>query len=120
MASAVLILDIEQKEIIEKFVKQTQDNFDLSPLITGSYVFMYESEKRIFLITAAKSWTFIDPLYVGTILAGLIWVMWEINIWFWISLGIASLQILKSNAFFTWMTKKGLRKAGYTGRIQIL
>jgi hypothetical protein len=120
MASAILILDIEQKEIIEKFVKTTEQNFVLSPLITSNYVFLYEADKKLFLITAAKSWTFIDPLYVGTILSGLIYVMWGVNFWFWVGLAIASIQILKSNAFFSFMTKKGIKKAGYTGRIKIL
>lgn len=111
MATAGILFDKSHKEEVANFCKELKENFSYSGLIRKSKTELYENQEgEIMLIVTAEPYVIINPIYMGSIIAGLFYVFSGPGVGFWIGVGIAALYYFMSGDFIYRMTKKALAK----------
>jgi hypothetical protein len=113
MATATLMINKENKELVMEHANEVNKRLSMGPLVYKGRVTMFEDKNNFYLIYMARTFAsyIIDPLYIGLTFMGLFYVMWGFsNVGFWIGAGISSLSLLKTDMFLRMLAKKSLYK----------
>ena len=120
---AIFALIIDRCATSSKFLEETElrlksANMMKNPFIAKIKRILIENNKELIIFSISV----IYPNYsiFGWFIAIPIFFIWGFNLFFYLGIALGCLGIFWRKEFYIFMLKKGLKKAGYTARIDTL
>jgi hypothetical protein len=110
MVVAAVSIPLQEKEIVIPLVDKAIKNIEMMPLINKGVTKLYKTDNEYIIIFLGSPFNFIDPIYIGTILSALFFVMHGTGVGFWIGLGIICTKYFFSPHFMSFLIKKAFLK----------
>ena len=113
---AFFAIQTENNETVKKFIEQTNERTKMVTYLVGKMIICKEDEKNLRIIVNMRPLIFNIPMFLWPFIILMI-VFNKINIFLFIASAFALTSLCWTPQFFRFITKKGLRKAGYKGKV---